>query len=890
MDLEIKISNWKKQLYKHRHLEEGMIAELETHLRDSIDRNMELGMSAKEAFDRACDDLGDLSELEQQEELVLRKTAPRWMPDLIRNFITANRRYFFKHKLYNLINLSGLIVGFTAMLFIGLFVYDELTYESMHPDYQDIYRLSYVRTMEDGSLEKRAYSSGAWSVRMRDEFPGVTEQFRFVNLSYGYLHDPVNNRSFYEEGIYWSDPNFFEFLKMPIKSGSEEGPLLDKRSLMLTERTSQKIFGNENPIGKRLDYVRRGRRFPLTVTGIIYDPPKNTHFQPDYVALIDQADELYGMQYKGWATEWVRPMNIYSYLKIEDPVLIPEIEHRLKTWWEEELGEAGERMTPLITPLTDIHFNPPIKWELDNPIDMSYLYGLLIIGGFVLLIITTNFVNLSAVQISKRQKEIGLRKTLGSSSGQLRLQFLIESLSTVLLAYLVAVLLVYVFLSEFNILIGKNIQFGIAMTDINMILIHGGILLLVSLMSGLNPVQYITQNSFRKGLSSAIKAKSGLAGIRNGLVMVQFAVALIMIVGTITVYNQLNLINQGKLGENREAVIGIRTSRMGTQTQVQTFRQEIATMSGVESSTLGMHLPRQSDFGRINTKFYIPEINNEPKYWNKFDADGGFAETYDLEFIAGRDFRSNVDSSELIINEAALRSLNLTATEVLGIKLIEDSINYVYGPSTGRVIGVVKDFAYESIKESVEPVVICANNWVEGVLSVKLSEGNKPQVIEQMDAKWRKIYSDQPFEWWFLDKEFDRLYGQERRLGKLIPLFSGLAVFVALLGLFALTAFITESKVKEIGIRKVLGSSTIGIIQLLVTDFIKLILVAVAFGLPIAWYGMTIWLENFAMRVDVSVLVLLLSAVAIVALASVTVITQGMKASRSNPVDCLKYE
>ena len=284
------------------------------------------------------------------------------------------------------------------------------------------------------------------------------------------------------------------------------------------------------------------------------------------------------------------------------------------------------------------------------------------------------------------------------------------------------------------------------------------------------------------------------------------------------------------------------------------------------------------------------KISDEPFYWNKFDADGGFLKTYDLKLLNGKDFRRNIEPNGVIVNEALVRQLGIKPEEAVGLYLQEDSINYVYWSSHGKIIGVVKDFVYKSIKEPVEPLVICANNYVGGALSVKLDGAAKQATISLLEDAWKEVYPGRPFEYWFLDQEFERMYNQERRLGKLIPVFSALAVVIALLGLFALTVFVAELRRKEIGIRKVLGCSTSNILKLLGWQFLRNLIPAILIGIPLSYFGLSYWLNNFTYRVEVSISVILLSVTAIVVFALLTVSFKSLAAATGNPVDSLKYE
>ncbi|MEQ9424930.1 MAG: FtsX-like permease family protein [Cyclobacteriaceae bacterium] len=890
MTLENRMKKWKNSLYNHQHLEEGAIAELEDHLRENISILMEKGLDEKDAFEQSVKNLGNLPEIADEEQSA-QYSKPTFVTALLKSFLKVGTRQFRRNRLTSGINMLGLTTAFCASLFIGLFVYDELSFEKRHPDWDKIYRLSYSFIEQNGKIEDRAFSSGMWVDQLAPRNPAIIDRFRFLMLSYGYINNPLNEDSYYTEGVYWSDPNFFDFLNFELKFGEPEAQLNDLSSIILTETTAKKHFGNENPIGKQLKFVRRSRELNLTVTGVIFDPPSNSHFQPEYVAHLQALQGILGEERRGWVDRNPAPGYLYTYIKVNSPEAIPVISADMKSIWEEVIPDQAEQITPLLTPLSDIHFQPPMRWEIDSPIDMSYLYGLMVIGVFILTIALTNYINLTTALGGKRQKEIGLRKTLGSTKSQLRWQFFIESSLSIVISMIVATAICYFLMPGFNELTGKNINLLISFESAEFITVFAVTTMFIILTSGFWSSMYFTKrikNNFN--MNAFFKRENANSKARNIMVVLQFTVAICLIIGTIIVYNQLQLINNGFLAKSRNAVIGIRTSLMGDSLQIQRYKTEIQSISGVIGNTHGMHLPRQSDFGRTDTRYLATEISDQEYYWNKFDADGGFVQTFDLKLIAGEDFKRRIDPGSVIVNETVVRELGVTPDEAIGVFLREDSINYVYEAAHGKIIGVVEDFAYKSIKEAIEPVVIVANNSVWGVLSVKLETDDTQMILASLREKWREIYPGRPFEYWFLDKEFERLYNQERRLGRLIPIFSGLAIVIALLGLFALTVFISELRKKEMGIRKVLGCSTREILRLLTWQYLRTLIPAIIIALPLSYIGLDYWLNNFAYRVNVNIGVMLLAVFSVVIVALLTVSIKSLSAVKKNPVESLKYE
>ena len=890
-DIESSIRKWKRELRKQKSMDDGIILELENHLRDQIEDLISQGYSHNEAFTIAVEKFGSISDLNNEEKKIITPKRNIPFPDLWISFIMIYFRRIFQRKFYSLMNIAGLAFGITGFILISIYLYDEFSYEQFHPEAEKIYRLSYTHINDDGSREKQAYSSGSWPFLLKEEIPIIKDYSRFLMLSHGYLSTENQENIFYEEGIYWSDSNFFNFFGFRLKSGDPDFVLKNPNSIVLTERTSKKYFSAKDPIGQILKYKQGDRHIELKVTGIMYNPPSNTHLQPDFVATLLSLDNFYGSDRKGWISQRIQPMWTYSYLKISEKESIPLIEEHLTKIWNDGLGkEMANELEPLLMPITDIHYNPPVRWEIDDTTDVSYLNGLGVLSIFLLIIAIVNFINLTTAQVNKRSKEVGIRKTLGSSIFNLKLQFFLETLIIVFTAVLLAVLIIYLVFPQFKQITSKDLNFWPLLIDIKSLIFLFILVMTVSILAGVYPSFYLAKFNPLLVLKGIMKTGHGVEKGRKILVVFQFTLAIIMIICTLGIYRQLKLINNSGLAKNREQIISIRTRLMGTQSQVESYRNEILSDSRIINASLGMHLPRQKDFGRIDTKFYIDEFGNREFYWNKFESDGNIAKTFGMEFIAGRDFSQLYDPNSVIINEAAVKAMGITPQKALGMKIEEDSINVVYQAMSGTVIGVVKDFPYMSIKEKITPLVINAQVFRDRNLSVRVGLGNVADKLEFLEQTWKKIFPGMPFEYWFLDNEFERLYQQERRLGKLLPVFSFLAIFISLMGLFALTVFVTENRIKEIGIRKVMGSSTIQILGLLSWYFIKLIFVSFIVGIPVAYLTMNSWLNNFSYRIELNFGIFLISAAFVFFIAILTISYQAISAALTNPTTCLRYE
>ena len=889
-DLEMKIEGWKKQLRKSQYLEDGTIEEFEDHLRNSIDQLLEEGHTLDSAFDKTVKRIGDAKSLGKEMRLSKRATDTKDLFGLLHNSWKVGARILRKDKLTSLINITGLALAFSSTSFIGIFLYDEFTYEHQHPGWEKMYRLSYEFTNEEGTSEKRAFSSGLWAPVLSERFSGIQEYFRFLNLSFGYMLDPNTQQSFYEEEIYWSDPNFFDFLHFPLKYGEKIHQLKNLNSIVLTETTSKKIFGEINPIGNQLKYVRRGNEVNFTVTGVIFDPPGNSHFQPDYIAHLQALQNIFGEENHGWIDNSANPGWAYSYLKA-DPSQLDGLSESMQSYWNEAIPDRATRMKPLITPISSIHFNPPIKWEKDTPINVTYLYGLALVGLFILFISSTNFANAIIAKMGKRSKEFGLRKTLGSSNAQLRIQLFLEACQVLSVSLIVSAIICILLMPIFNNVLGKHISLWRMVENPLflrlLILKFFSIYLLLGTLPG-----FIFQSRLSENykLNSLLKQKRLNPFTRNMVVTLQFAAAIFLIVSTIVVRNQLKLINSDALAQNRNEVIGIRTSQMGDSLQIARYKHRIQELQNVEAITLGMHLPKQPDFGRIDTRFYVPGVIEEPVFANKFETDGGFQKTYELNLIEGRDFISSYEPNRVLVNEAFVRQLGLLPEEIIGVYLKEDSINGVFNSDNGYVIGVVEDFAYENIKSRIDPLVITASHYLGGVLSVRLSGSKSTETVDRLNEIWLETYPERPFEYWFLDKEYQKMYHQERRLGKLIPVSSGLAIVIALLGLFALTNSIANQREKEIGVRKVLGGTPQDILILLSRELLLSLAIAAVIALPVAYMSMSIWLSEFTYRVTVDASTMGLSFIIVASVAILTMSLKFYQAANQNPVKSLRSE
>ena len=820
---------------------------------------------------------------------------------MLRNYLTIAWRNLIKQKLYSAINVLGLTVGLSCFLLIFVYLQDEFTADRFFTDYEKIYRFSYVRNWENGTEQAMATSGGTWGPRYTDLFPGVTQFARLAHTGYpGFVNRLDAVDAFMEPKFYFVDSTFLDLLDFPLKAGNQKTVLSRNDYVIISESTAKKYFGDKNAVGEILEFTHNIGTIPLTVSGIFYDAPGSSHLQPDFLASLNGLNQLYLQRWNYNALTENSDAFMFTYLKIEDNATIPKIKADWENFIKEALANdtnnnADEYQEAKFTALADMHFEPEMKWELEAPADASYVPIFIISALLVLMIACINFMNLATARSAKRAREVGLRKTMGSTKSQLIAQFFGESFLIASISVVISFILVILLLPYFNDLSGKELALSLVLAPTTL-LSTLTLIFVVGVISGIYPALYLS--NFRpiaalRGISSSGKSAEGM---RRGLVVFQFSVSIILIISTLVVYQQLDLIHGSKLGEDKDRILSIRLGGFGLGDGWRTFREEIEQDSRFESVTLANHLPRLPHFGLINRNFKFPERDNEELEWNKFDVDFNFPKTFKLEFVAGRDFDASIrsDSNAIILNESAVQSLGQEAHDLIGLTIRDRVWNNQLQQQVdldGKVIGVVKDFPYKSVKSTIEPLAIWGtpSQW-DRIMYVKMTPGNYLGKIEALQDKWKSINAGFPMENWFLDFEFGRLYENERRMSGIFSLFSAITIFIAILGLFALASYVTEQRKKEIGIRKVLGASSENLVKLLLIHFFKLIAIAFLISVPVAWYLMDSWLSEFVYRVGISASVILIAGAAVSLVTFLTVGFDTYRTAMANPVKVLRTE
>jgi putative ABC transport system permease protein len=800
---------------------------------------------------------------------------------MIKNYFKIALRNVLKHKFFSFINILGLTLGMTSCLFIFIYVTDELSYDKFHVGYENIYRIGLegkIGTQEINVSSSSYQVAGA----MQQNIPGIEKTVRLWPRETIVMKS--GDKIFTEKDVFYADSTFIEFFSFKLLKGNPATALLEPNTVVLTPALAAKYFGDQDPMGQTLVIGNDNRAFKIT--GVIEAPPANSHLPFTALLSFITADN---MIFHGWTGNslltYVRKNPETSVAevnkKLDDLVAAnvgPELEQGLGLTWD-EFKKNGGKYAYYIYPMADTHlYTSNIQDQFTNS-DIKYVYIFSIVGAFILIIACINFMNLSTAKSAGRAKEVGLRKTLGSQRGQLIGQFLSESLFYSLVAIVLAVALCYLLLPTFNLLSGKTLSFS-TLNNINFVLGALGLIVFVGVLAGSYPAFYLTAFSATEVLKGKVKAGLRSKGVRSTLVVVQFSISIFLIISTAIVFRQMNYLQSRNLGLDKQSVFTLRNlPRLGTNQAA--FKTELLKQTGIaQASFTNNMLP-----GQQNTTVFREKGSDTDFLFETFYVDHDYQNVLKLEMKEGRFFDNNQsDTLSVIINEAAAKEFGWTDNY-----LSRDVVSFSGdSPVTLRVVGLVKDFAFESMKDKVRPLIL-QYSQSSRLLMIRYN-GSPQQTIEQVQALWKRFASGEPFDYVFLDENFDSLFRSEQRLKNIATVFTGLAIFVACLGLFALAAFTTEQRTKEIGIRKALGATTSGLTFILSREFTILVVISFVPAAAGAWYLSNYWLNSFAFRTEINPMLFVFGGLASLLVAWLTVAFQALKAARSNPVNSLRYE
>jgi putative ABC transport system permease protein len=893
-DLEKSIRDWKKGLRQLAPLEDGAIAELESHLREDIDRRRKLGLDDRAAFEKAAQAVGRPEAIAGDYRktnariLALAEGSKRgFAPALLLNYLKIAVRKIRRQKGYAIINITGLAVGMAACFLILLFVRNELNYDGYNTNADRVFRIAgfFEFGGRSSNISTAPAPMGAAALR---EIPGIEAVTRFREQ--GYMIVRSGDKSFRERRFIYADASLFSVFTIPLLKGEPATALAGPRSITLNETTARKYFPGENPVGRLL---RIDDKADFMVTGVFKDIPAASHFHFDLIASLSTLDESRELL---WGNS-----NFQTYLllaKNADPARVeagllpmakkylgPEIQALTRASLETLVESGSIKLRYYLQPLRGIHLSSKTMTEFEPNGSYEVVAIFSAIALFVLLIAGFNFVNLSTARSAGRAREAGLRKVLGSERKQLIKQFLIESVLTSSAAMITGVALTSVALPWFSRLAGKDLSllhtggWFLAGTAL-------GIAVLTGLAAGAYPALLISRA--RPALILKGKLASGVRSgrLRGSLVVLQFAISVVLLIGTAVVAKQLRYIQTRDLGYHKEQVAILdNTYLLGSG--IEAFKNEMLKSPLILNASISNYLPVPSsrDFGVIFPKGQF--LDKRTTTMSKFRVDYDYIKTMGMKIIAGRDFSRSfsTDTGAVIINQAAGRQLGWA--DPLGQE-ITVPLSETEKPDY-RVIGVVGDFNYDSLKSAVGPLVMVLGKS-QASISFRFEVGRAAETISLLRDGWNRMAPGQPFEYSFLDQRFSAVYRAEEKLGVIFGILAGLSVFVACLGLLGLASFLAEQRTKEIGIRKVLGASAGEVTGLLLKEFAKWILAANIIAWPLAYFAMHRWLEGFAYRTGMGLAVFLFSGLLVLGIALVSVGFQAIKAAMSNPADCLRYE
>ncbi len=807
---------------------------------------------------------------------------------MLKNYFKIAFRNLQKYKSYAFINIFGLAVGLASCILIALYVQDELGYDDFHEHAERIVRLVEDRN-DEGRESRLAITYGPLAPALEEDVAAVEHTVRVLPFSLLVHRDATTK--FQEDQFVFVDSTFFEVFSFPLLQGDARTALEAPFSVVLTASAAHKYFGTASPVGRTLQARDDDDTYDFRVTGVVPDPPANTHLRFDFLASFSSMKTIYG----GWVDDpqnWEHPP-LYTYALLAEGADANALEAQLPALARKHMGERRTATRSLhAQPLTDIRLHSSREYELTPGSDITYVYIFSVIGFFILLIACINFMNLATARAASRTREVGMRKVMGAHRPQLVRQFLGESILLATLALVLAVVLVELFVPVLNAVSGKTLGVG-ALMHWSTPLVVLGIVLVVGLLAGSYPAFYLSGFRPARSLKGARAAgATGAATLRKGLVVFQFAITIILVIGTAVVFSQLNYLQNERLGFDKEHVVLVPLRALDNQFNHASLKEAWKQLPDVQ------HVTASSGMPGLNTGLYDFMVKPENAAQDSLElmtltVDHDYAETYGLEIVEGRDFSEDfsTDAAEgFLINQSAARKLGWT--DPVGEKLTLQVWFNGEVQKTGTVVGVIKDFQYHSLHRAIDPMLIhiFPNTYYYDYLSIRLRPGNMPERLAALERAWNQFNPERPFEYTFLDEKFDALYRAEERLSLLFGYFSILAILIACLGLFGLAAFTTEQRTKEIGVRKTLGATVGGIVLLLSTDLLKLIAVAFVVGAPLAYLVMNRWLEDFAVQVEMSWGIFLLVGLTTLGIAWLTVGYHAVRAALSDPVKALRYE
>ncbi len=888
-DLERSVRDWKRNLRKQETLEDGTIADLENHLRDAFDALKSEGMQEEEAFCEASKRVGAIESLASEygkvREYRLDLRSPwrpaRFMPALGWNYFKIAARKFKRQKGYSFINIAGLAVGIACCIFILLYVQFELSYDTYHKDKDRIFRIAYENNSSRTGISYLSLTPGGLASIITDNYPEVEYIVR-INGRNSLVK--FGEKIFYEKDFMYADQTIFNVFSIPLISGDPSFALERPNTVIITENIAHKYFGNIDPVGNLLSID--GRDF--IITGIAENPPQNTILKYSMLGSMKTIEDEDVM------TEW-NYLSCFNFMKLKDNVKPDDFEKKISTlshmYDREAIKKSGVTIRHFLQPLTSIHLHSRTIGDTEpgNPI---YLYIFSIVCVFILIIACINFINLTMARAIKRAKEIGMRKVIGASRSQLAFQFLGDSCLISLLAFSLAILIVGSSLQYFSTLVGIEFSLSFLFTP-GMILIFAGLILFTGIAAGCYPALFLSSLKPVKILKGTHTPGSGKSNIRRRLVVFQFAISIILIIVSVSIYRQIQFMKNKSLGFDKEQKLIFRVRGMEFLSKnFETIKNEFLKHSSISRAT-AFYYPPGFQSAEWGWGTFI-ERGENPLTIQILPIDYDFINAYDIKIAAGRNFQREIATDEanaILINKTAMKALGFNnPEEAVNKKIRRIGQGHTEIANELEIVGVTDDFHYFNLKSEILPAMMLLHYRYFSVISLTLNTENLAETFSFVEKKWKELFPGKPLEYYHLDERIDMQYSTEEQTGRIFGTFTLIGILIACLGLYGLAAFTAEQRTKEIGIRKVLGASVTGVVSLLSREFAKWVLMANIIAWPVAYFFMNKWLESFAYRIDMGIGIFILSGLAALAISLLTIGFQTLKTATANPVDSLRYE
>jgi putative ABC transport system permease protein len=800
---------------------------------------------------------------------------------MFKNYLIIVFRNLTRQKTYSIINLSGLAIGFACSLLILIHVYTELSYDDHFKDAEDIHRLA-VKASLSGNEFEAAVTGGPLAHILKSELPEISGYTRLREGTMTLLS--IGEKYFYEENILYADSSFFEIFSFDLLQGESSTALMHPCSIVLTERMAKKIFGAIDPVGEKIKWNNDQH---YTVTGILKDPDQKTHLDFD---ILVSFSTLYQNERFRDLLQSLFAYTTLNYIKIypgtDKTILEAKINEVVKRHMGEELTRIGGKYEIFLQPVTSIYLHSNILHELKTNGNITNIYMFSAVAIFILVIACINYINLSTARSARRSREVGVRKVFGANKGMLFRQFITESVVVVGMGLILAILLILLALPIFNNLTGDDITIDFLLKRDYVIFLFA-VLFIVGFLAGSYPAIYLSRFNPISVLKGSFYSKSKKSNFRNTMVILQFIISIFLVSITLLIYRQLSYMHNKDLGINIKNTVIIALRHISMTANYNSLKAEIKNLPGVldvtgSSSYLGNFQQRRGFYpegGDDDDMILLLNIQTDPNYLQVFNA----------RLLQGRNFFENSmnDSNAIIINKAYQDKLGWKDPLNKQIFIPGDRGEKAYPL---KIVGVVDNFNFASLHADVMPLIIMNQPERIRYLAIKITPENQHEVIQSISSKWKVLYPDFPFEYFMQQTKYEELYTKEVNMSRLFVYFTILATLIAAIGLYGLSSFIAEQRTKEIGIRKVLGSQITQILILLSKEFARLTVIAIIIAFPLSWYGMDKWLQNFAFQTNIPWWIFAISGLMAILITYSTTVFHALKASRTNPVEALKFE